>query len=294
MLSMLISGNNITVIEELLSIKINHVGNIFEITGCESILKKAKKTLIQLYKDINSSTDENFIFEEYINNIKIKNHDNIEAFINTKLKKIYSKNSNQKTFITNLRNFDINFAVGPAGTGKTYLSVARAIEALDNGTIDRIILVRPAIEAGEKLGFLPGDMEEKVSPYLRPLYDSLNEMLGPEKVNKLIENNIIEIAPLAFMRGRSLNRSYIILDEAQNTTIQQMKMFLTRIGNYSKMAIIGDITQIDLPIGVISGLVHAKKILSEISEIKFTYFQKEDVVRNKIILSIINAYECRE
>ena len=181
--------------------------------------------------------------------------------------------------------------MGPAGTGKTYLAVARAVEALENSSIKRLVLVRPAVEAGEKLGFLPGDLSEKVDPYLRPIYDALYEFIGFERVNRLIEKRVIEVAPLAFMRGRTLNESYIILDEAQNTTIPQMKMFLTRMGFGSKMVITGDITQIDLPKVSESGLIHAIKILSSIDNIAFCNFDTKDVVRHQLVKKIVSAYD---
>ena len=186
---------------------------------------------------------------------------------------------------------DINFGIGPAGTGKTYLAVACAVEALDRDEIERILLVRPAVEAGEKLGFLPGDLAQKVDPYLRPLYDALFEMLGFERVTKLIERNVIEIAPLAYMRGRTLNNSYVILDESQNTTREQMKMFLTRIGFGSTAVITGDITQVDLPKGTPSGLRHAAEVLDGVEGLGFNYFSSKDVVRHHLVQHIVEAYD---
>ena len=186
---------------------------------------------------------------------------------------------------------DINFGIGPAGTGKTYLAVASAVEALDRNRVQRLLLVRPAVEAGEKLGFLPGDLTQKVDPYLRPLYDALYEMMGVEKVTRLLERNVIEIAPLAFMRGRTLNDSFVILDEAQNTTIEQMKMFLTRIGFGSTAVITGDVTQIDLPRKDQSGLRHAIEVLKGVDGISFTFFQSGDVVRHPLVARIVQAYE---
>ena len=191
-------------------------------------------------------------------------------------------------------NNDINFGIGPAGTGKTYLAVACAVQALLNEEIQRILLVRPAVEAGEKLGFLPGDLAQKIDPYLRPLYDALYDMLGDDVVTKLIERNVIEIAPLAYMRGRTLNDSFIILDESQNTTKEQMKMFLTRIGFGSTAVITGDATQIDLPRGTQSGLTHVIKILEKVEGISFTYFQSKDVVRHPLVQRIVDAYEAHE
>jgi phosphate starvation-inducible PhoH-like protein len=193
--------------------------------------------------------------------------------------------------VTNVVNHDITFGVGPAGTGKTYLAVACAVDALESQEIRRILLTRPAVEAGEKLGFLPGDLSQKVDPYLRPLYDALFEMLGFEKVEKLIERNVIEVAPLAYMRGRTLNDAFIILDESQNTTVEQMKMFLTRIGFNSKAVITGDITQIDLPRGAKSGLRHAIEVLGDVNDISFNFFNAQDVVRHPVVARIVQAYE---
>ena len=200
----------------------------------------------------------------------------------------------QKIYVDTIRHHSITFGIGPAGTGKTYLAVALAAFALRNHDVQRIILVRPAVEAGEKLGFLPGDLSQKVDPYLRPLYDALFEMLGFEKVEKLIERNVIEVAPLAYMRGRTLNDAFIILDESQNTTIEQMKMFLTRIGFNSKAVITGDVTQIDLPRNTKSGLRHAIEVLADVEEISFNFFHSEDVVRHPVVARIVNAYEAWE
>ncbi len=204
---------------------------------------------------------------------------------------IIPKTETQRRYIEAIKNFDIVIGIGPAGTGKTYLAMAMAINALLKKQISRIVLARPAVEAGEKLGFLPGDIYEKFSPYLRPLYDALLDMMEAEKAGKLVERGIIEIAPLAFMRGRTLNDSFVILDEAQNTTSEQMKMYLTRLGYNSKTVITGDITQIDLPAGKTSGLIEAEKILSDIEGIKFIYFSEKDVVRHKLVQEIVKAYE---
>ena len=211
--------------------------------------------------------------------------------IKTSRKHINIRSTNQQKYVNAIIENDAVFAIGPAGTGKTYLAVARAVEALENSNIKRIVLVRPAVEAGEKLGFLPGDLSEKVDPYLRPIYDALYEFIGFERVNRLIEKQVIEVAPLAFMRGRTLNEAYIILDEAQNTTIPQMKMFLTRMGFGSKMVITGDITQIDLPIPSQSGLIDAIKILHNIENIAFCNFDVHDVVRHQLVKKIVSAYD---
>jgi phosphate starvation-inducible PhoH-like protein len=205
--------------------------------------------------------------------------------------KVSGRGKHQQQYLQQIRTNDLTIGVGPAGTGKTYLAVASAVEALENDLVDRLLLVRPAVEAGERLGFLPGDLAQKIDPYLRPMYDALFEMMGQQKVAKCIERNIIEIAPLAYMRGRTLNDSFIILDEAQNTTIDQMKMFLTRIGFGSKAVITGDITQVDLPRDKTSGLRHALKILTEIEGIGITHFHKGDIVRHPLVKKIVHAYE---
>ncbi len=214
-----------------------------------------------------------------------------EVHIKTKRGVIKPRNPNQSKYVANVINHDITFGIGPAGTGKTYLAVACAVDALERQEIRRILLTRPAVEAGEKLGFLPGDLSQKVDPYLRPLYDALFEMLGFETVEKLIERNVIEVAPLAYMRGRTLNDAFIILDESQNTTTEQMKMFLTRIGFNSRAVITGDITQVDLPRGVRSGLRHAIDVLGEVNDISFNFFTANDVVRHPVVARIVQAYE---
>ena len=214
--------------------------------------------------------------------------------IRTKRASIKPRGSNQQSYVHTMKSNDINFGIGPAGTGKTYLAVACAVEALLEERVRRILLVRPAVEAGEKLGFLPGDLAQKIDPYLRPLYDALYEMLGFETVNKYIERSIIEVAPLAFMRGRTLNNAFIILDEAQNTTREQMKMFLTRIGFGSTAIITGDATQIDLPRGAPSGLTHVSNILNDVEGIGFTYFGNKDVVRHPLVQRVVEAYDRAE
>jgi phosphate starvation-inducible protein PhoH and related proteins len=211
--------------------------------------------------------------------------------VSSKKRFIIPKTETQRQYVEAIRNYDIVIGIGPAGTGKTYLAMAMAISAFLKKQISRIVLARPAVEAGEKLGFLPGDISEKFNPYLRPLYDALLDMMEAEKAAKLIERGVIEIAPLAFMRGRTLNDSFIILDEAQNTTTEQMKMYLTRLGYNSKTVITGDITQIDLPHGKASGLIEAEKILSGVEGIKFVYFSERDVVRHKLVQAIVKAYE---
>ncbi len=288
-------------IEKTLDIKVNARGNTVLINGDEVPTKLARNVLEQLYgllkehypvypKDIDYairtlSGDDT---------IQLKDIFMDTVYITSKKRSITPKNKAQKEYIDAMRQFDIVFGVGPAGTGKTYLAMAMAVAALTKGAVSRIILTRPAVEAGEALGFLPGDLAEKVDPYLRPLYDALHDMMRFEKVSSLMQQGVIEVAPLAFMRGRTLNDSFIILDEAQNTTSEQMKMLLTRIGFSSKAVITGDVTQIDLPSGKPSGLVEAKSILQNIDGISFVFFTKKDVVRHKLVQKIINAYEIME
>jgi phosphate starvation-inducible protein PhoH and related proteins len=211
--------------------------------------------------------------------------------IQTRRKLVRPRGQNQRLYLKNIQANDLAFGIGPAGTGKTYLAVASAIDALENEQVRKIVLVRPAVEAGERLGFLPGDMSQKVDPYLRPMYDALFDMIGPDQVTRLMDRSVIEIAPLAFMRGRSLNDAFVILDEAQNTSVAQMKMFLTRIGFGSRAVVTGDITQIDLPAGQKSGLRNVVDILAQVSGVAFTYFQPKDVVRHELVQRIVEAYE---
>ena len=213
------------------------------------------------------------------------------VWLQTRKGRINPRGANQKRYVQRILQSDISFGIGPAGTGKTYLAVAAAVDMLERNEIQRILLVRPAVEAGEKLGFLPGDLTQKIDPYLRPLYDALYEMLGFEKVAKLIERQVIEVAPLAYMRGRTLNHSFVILDEAQNTTPEQMKMFLTRLGFGSRAVITGDVTQVDLPRGQQSGLAHALRVIDKIPEIHITRFHSRDVVRHQLVQKIVEAYE---
>lgn len=214
-----------------------------------------------------------------------------EMSIQTRHKLIRPRGANQNLYLQNIRDYDLAFGIGPAGTGKTYLAVAAAIDALESEQVRRIVLVRPAVEAGERLGFLPGDLSQKIDPYLRPMYDALYDMMGEDKVTRFIERNVIEIAPLAFMRGRSLNESFVILDEAQNTSVEQMKMFLTRIGFSSRAVVTGDITQIDLPNRQESGLKNAMRILDDVDGIAFTFFTPKDVVRHPLVQRIVEAYQ---
>ncbi len=291
-------------IEQRLHVAINARGSVFDISGDATHISAARQTLLALLADAQSGTA---ISSELVHlhlrhffpaasGITEAEEDNVAAIPIIRAKKITIKprGKNQQGYVRAVQTHAVNFGIGPAGTGKTYLAVACAVEALLTDKVSRILLVRPAVEAGEKLGFLPGDLAQKIDPYLRPLYDALYEMLGAEAVTKLIERNVIEIAPLAYMRGRTLNDSFIILDEAQNTTREQMKMFLTRIGFGSTAVITGDATQIDLPRGTPSGLTHSMKVLDGINGISFTYFSARDVVRHPLVQTIVEAYEAFE
>ena len=282
-------------IEEYYDVKINSRSNCFEVTGEGRQLKSVKNVIQTLYNVAGHEKLSPAAVQLYLNdNVKDKSS-NVEDEPSPSFKsrhgKFKGRGKNQQQYLAQINTSDLTLGVGPAGTGKTYLAIASAVEALENDLVDRLILVRPAVEAGERLGFLPGDLAQKIDPYMRPMYDALFEMLGQQKVAKYIERNIIEIAPLAYMRGRTLNDAFIILDEAQNTTIDQMKMFLTRIGFGSKAVITGDITQVDLPRDKTSGLRHALKILIDIDDIGITYFEKTDIVRHPLVKKIVHAYE---
>lgn len=286
-------------IEEYYHVKISCRSSQFEISGEGRRLKTVKNTILTLYNVAGHETLSAESVQLYLNDSsdhnlhKMKNSDDDNSItsIRNRRSKISGRGKSQQQYLEQIKSSDLTIGVGPAGTGKTYLAVASAVEALENDLVDRLILVRPAVEAGERLGFLPGDLAQKIDPYLRPMYDALFEMLGQQKVAKYIERNIIEIAPLAYMRGRTLNDAFIILDEAQNTTIDQMKMFLTRIGFGSKSVITGDITQVDLPRDKTSGLRHALKILDDIDGIGITQFHKDDIVRHPLVKKIVHAYE---
>ena len=281
--------NNLENISKSLDVKLSNKGSDFDIKGDNAGLAVSvlQDLLFISKKRIIDASD----IEMSIKSQDRGNGSTKSITIKTSRKHIHIRSINQQNYVNAIAEKDAIFAIGPAGTGKTYLAVARAVEALESSNVRRIILVRPAVEAGEKLGFLPGDLSEKVDPYLRPIYDALYEFLGFDKVNKLIEKQIIEVAPLAFMRGRTLNDSFIILDEAQNTTIPQMKMFLTRMGFGSKMVITGDITQIDLANPSQSGLLDATNILKDMKEIAFCEFYSQDVVRNQLVKLIVDAYD---
>lgn len=286
-------------LEQRFSVVINNRGHQFRIEGGVHAVQNVTEILNQLYLATHSEVLSParvhlYSQEASLETPFVEGAEGPEVVIRTRRGVIKARGPNQHLYLSNIVRHDINFGIGPAGTGKTYLAVACAVEALEQEQIRRLVLVRPAVEAGEKLGFLPGDLAQKVDPYLRPLYDALYEMLGFERVAKLIERNIIEIAPLAYMRGRTLNEAFIIMDEAQNTTIDQMKMFLTRIGFGSTAVITGDITQTDLPRDRPSGLRHVIDILHEVEGISFTFFDAKDVVRHPIVARIINAYERAE
>jgi len=286
-------------IENRLGVQIFCRGNLFTVEGEEKLRRVARRLLQSLYRLtetevltpdlINLHLQESGVAE--LGSMPEASGDSSEISVKTKRGIVRGRGPNQKHYMKNITLHAINFGVGPAGTGKTYLAVACAVAALQDDQVQRIVLVRPAVEAGERLGFLPGDMAQKVDPYLRPLYDALYEMLGFERVSLLIERNVIEVAPLAFMRGRTLNDAFVILDEAQNTTREQMKMFLTRIGFGSTAVVTGDITQIDLPRKSMSGLIHALSILSKVKGVSFSYFQASDVVRHPMVQHIVEAYE---
>ena len=287
---------NLKVLENKFKVKLYTRGNLLSIKGNRDPVEKAYFIIEGLYKklknnDISAEEIESNIDLAKPTYIKEQIEQDQKFQINTKLKTIYPKTKNQEIFLKEMRSKDIVFAVGPAGTGKTYLAVAYAVSLFVEGKINRLILSRPAVEAGERLGFLPGDMKEKIDPYLRPLYDALYEMMPGEEIDRKMVNNLIEIAPLAFMRGRTLNKSFIILDEAQNTLSTQMKMFLTRLGQNSKMVITGDLSQKDLPDNSKSGMQDAMEKLEKVKDIGFVHLNSSDVCRHTLVEKIINAYD---
>ena len=305
--------DNLKAIERRLGVKISYRGHEFTVVGKPKNRQSVVLILKDLYLESQTVKGESKIISPEMVHLAILEADCLEqeqlsdkisseldnkyddmVTIKTKRGVIKPRNGNQQTYVQNIITNDISFGVGVAGTGKTYLAVACAIDALERQEVRRILLTRPAVEAGEKLGFLPGDLSQKIDPYLRPLYDALFEMLGFERVEKLIERNVIEIAPLAYMRGRTLNDAFIILDESQNTTVEQMKMFLTRIGFNSRAVITGDITQVDLPRHQRSGLRHAIEVLQDINGISFNFFQSKDVVRHPVVARVIDAYDSHD
>jgi phosphate starvation-inducible PhoH-like protein len=286
--------DHLRLIERRLGVAISSRGNVFNIAGSEPACAVTRRILQDLYATTAHRTLAPADVHLHLQESSIDCETGEEFALQTRRILVRARGPNQRAYLQNIAHCDISFGIGPAGTGKTYLAVAAAAEALERDRVRRLCLVRPAVEAGERLGFLPGDMAQKIDPYLRPLYDALYEMLGFERVAKLIERNVIEVAPLAFMRGRTLNDAFIILDEAQNTTIEQMKMFLTRIGFGSKAVITGDVTQIDLPRGRESGLKHTLGIVQEVAGISFTFFRTQDVVRHALVGRILDAYEAHE
>ncbi|UYG01024.1 MULTISPECIES: PhoH family protein [unclassified Halomonas] len=293
---------HLKLIEDRLDVTLRNRGNIFQLAGPANRIKAASNVLEHLYRETAASelspdTVHLFLQEsglEALEDEEESEDGSGDVIMRTPRTMIKPRGLNQQRYVTSIREHDINFGIGPAGTGKTYLAVAAAVEALNSQEVRRILLVRPAVEAGEKLGFLPGDLAQKIDPYLRPLYDALYEMIGFEQVAKLIERQVIEIAPLAYMRGRTLNNAYIILDESQNTTPEQMKMFLTRIGFGSTAVITGDVTQVDLPKGQRSGLIQVLDVLKDTPGIGVTHFAAKDVVRHPLVQRIIEAYDAFE
>ena len=284
-------------IEQRLFVEIHHRGNAFTVEGNKSAAESAAVVIKNLYattssEELSKETIHLHLQDSSVDNISEQENEKItDIGVHTRRGIIKPRGPNQAAYISDVLNHDLTFGIGPAGTGKTYLAVACAVAALDSEQVQRLVLVRPAVEAGERLGFLPGDLTQKIDPYLRPMYDALYEMMGFERVNKLIERTVIEVAPLAYMRGRTLNDSFVILDEAQNTTKDQMKMFLTRIGFGSKAVVTGDVTQIDLPNRNQSGLRQVMHVLKDVKRIKFNYFNSRDVVRHPLVQHIIDAYD---
>ena len=288
-------------IESRLDVEIASHGNRFRVTGRPGAAEVGGDVLISLFEmtdkerldpeRVHMMLQESFMNDADATTPEDEDADDEIFTIQTRHKLIRPRGANQTVYMNSIQQHDLAFGIGPAGTGKTYLAIASAIDSLDSEQVRRIVLVRPAVEAGERLGFLPGDLSQKVDPYLRPMYDALYDMIGAERVTRLIERNVIEIAPLAFMRGRSLNESFVILDEAQNTSVEQMKMFLTRIGFGSRAVVTGDITQIDLPSGQQSGLRNATEVLKNVKGVAFTYFTPNDVVRHQLVQRIVRAYE---
>ena len=287
---------NIETIEQELHIKCYQQGSDFVLQGSPEQIELAAKVLEKLFQltDNNAVLEESKIYQ-IMNNMSEPSNEEIEfGRIQAPLKQVIAKSKAQSDYMNAIDKYDVVFGIGPAGTGKTYLAVAKAVDALINDEVTRIVLVRPVVEAGENLGFLPGDISQKIDPYLRPLYDSLYELLGYERVTKLIERNAIELAPLAYMRGRTLSDAFVIMDEAQNTTVSQMKMLLTRTGYGSKVVINGDLSQVDLSKGIYSGLKHALTILSNVRGIAVTKFSGKDIVRHPLVQRIVEAYEKNE
>jgi phosphate starvation-inducible PhoH-like protein len=287
-------------IELRLGVEINNRGNVFRVIGDDAAVKSGERVLRSLYEATRSETLNGEalnlrLSEAGVDGLAEREAEGAqEVVIKVKRGVVRGRGPTQVRYLHQIARNDLNFGIGPAGTGKTFLAVASAIDALESGRVHRLVLVRPAVEAGEKLGFLPGDLTQKVDPYLRPLYDALYEMLGFDKVGRLMERNVIEVAPLAYMRGRTLNDSFVILDEAQNSTVEQMKMFLTRIGFGTTTVVTGDVTQVDLPHGTRSGLRNVIEVLRDVEGVSFTFFTARDVVRHPLVAKIVRAYERAE
>ena len=282
---------HLRLIESHLAVKIAHRHEQFKVDGPKAAANEALEMLQALYEMADAPISEDQIQLMLAGDAELMTAPEGALVLNTRRADLRARTPNQNTYLENIAAHDITFGIGPAGTGKTYLAVACAVDALERSNVQRIVLTRPAVEAGERLGFLPGDLSQKVDPYLRPLYDALYDLMGYDKVQKAFERNAIEIAPLAFMRGRTLNHSFIILDEAQNTTPEQMKMFLTRIGFGAKAVVTGDVSQIDLPKGQMSGLIDAERVLKRVKGIAISHFTSADVVRHPLVARIVDAYD---
>jgi len=282
---------NLRRIEDALDVKIAHRHEQFKIEGPKLKAQRAMETLQALYEIAQRPIDPAVVQLTLAGDAAMAEDEDGAKLLATRRTNLRARTPNQSVYLDNIASHDITFGIGPAGTGKTYLAVACAVDALERNAVQRIVLTRPAVEAGERLGFLPGDLTQKVDPYLRPLYDALYDLMGFEKVNKAFERNALEIAPLAFMRGRTLNNAFVILDEAQNTTPEQMKMFLTRIGFGAKAVVTGDVSQIDLPKEQLSGLIDAERVLKRVQGIAITRFNSGDVVRHPLVARIVDAYD---
>ncbi|QNK69575.1 PhoH family protein [Variovorax sp. PAMC26660] len=278
-------------IEEALGVKIAHRHEQFKVDGPKATARRAMDVLQALYEIAQRTIDPAVVQLTLAGDGSMTEGDDDAAMLVTRRPDLRARTPTQALYLDNIAKHDITFGIGPAGTGKTYLAVACAVDALERAAVQRIVLTRPAVEAGERLGFLPGDLTQKVDPYLRPLYDALYDLMGYEKVQKAFERNALEIAPLAFMRGRTLNNAFVILDEAQNTSVEQMKMFLTRIGFGARAVVTGDVSQIDLPKNQLSGLIDAERVLKRVSGIAITHFTSADVVRHPLVAKIVDAYD---
>jgi phosphate starvation-inducible protein PhoH and related proteins len=285
------TDEHLRTIETALGVRIQHRGDQFRVEGAKPKAQRALEVLQAMYEMAGRPIGSDKVQLMVASEMPLDEDAEGAQVLHTRRTDLKARTPNQSVYLDNIANHDITFGIGPAGTGKTYLAVACAVDALERSAVQRIVLTRPAVEAGEKLGFLPGDLSQKVDPYLRPLYDALYDLMGFERVVKAFERNALEIAPLAFMRGRTLNHAFVILDEAQNTTPEQMKMFLTRIGFGSKCVVTGDISQVDLPKGQLSGLIDAERVLKRVKGIAHTRFTSADVVRHPLVARIVDAYD---